>query len=216
MWKQGVTVGVGVIDRNYTGEIKVLLFNQGDTEVTVIKHDRIAQLIPKAYSNCLLKEVNQIESTERGTAGFGSTDNPPMDLELAEIYSVELAGLSTKMERREILPQEYHKYLHLTNPEAPLAELPPLRPGYDFEIKLDDTKPLPKPVRPYRMNPGEHNDWEKWRDMMFKAGHISPAPPNTPIAVPCFFIWKKNGTRRLVIDYRKLNDITIKDSFPLL
>ena len=89
-------------------------------------------------------------------------DSLPMDPELAEIYSVELAGLSTEMERWEILPQEYHSYLHLTDPEAPLAELPPLRPGYNFEIKLNETKPLPKPAHPYRMNPGEHTDWEKW------------------------------------------------------
>ena len=97
--KQGITVGAGVIDHDYTGEIGVLLFNQGDTEVTVTKHDHIAQLIPEAYSNCPLKEVNQIKDTERGSAGFGSTDNPSMDLELAEIYTVELAGLSTEMER---------------------------------------------------------------------------------------------------------------------
>ena len=213
--KQGITIGAGVIDRDYTGEIKVLLFNQGDTEVVITKHDRVAQLIPEAYSNCPLKEVDQMESTERNSAGFGSTDNLSMDPELAEIYSVELAGLNTEAERRDALPQEYHAYLHLTDPEALISELPPLRPGYDFEIKLDPTKPLPKPARPYRMNPGEHADWEKWRDIMLNGGHISPAPPNTPITAPCFFIWKKNGTRRLVIDYRKLNNITIKDSFPL-
>ena len=124
--KQGITVGAGVIDRNYTGEIQVLLFNQGDTTVMINKHDRIAQLIPEAYSNCPLKEVNQIEDTEQGSAGFGSTDAASMDSELAEIYSVELAGLSTEKERREELPQEYHAYLHLTDPEAPLKELPPL------------------------------------------------------------------------------------------
>ena len=76
-------------------------------------------------------------------------DNPPMDLELAEIYSVELAGLSTEEERQRALPRDYHSYLHLTDPEAPLTELPPLRLGYDFEIKLDETKPLPKPTHPY-------------------------------------------------------------------
>ena len=172
----------------------MLLFNQGDTEVIISKHDRIAQLIPETYSNCPLQEVSQIEDTERSSAGFGSADNPPMDFELAEIYSVELAGLNTEMERQEVLPQEYHWYLHLTDLEAPVLELPPLRPGYDFEIKLDKTKPLPKPARPYRMNPREHADWEKWRDIMLQGGHISPAPPNMPITAPCFFIWKKNGT----------------------
>ena len=80
------------------GEIKVLLFNHCNTAVTLAKHEHIAQLIPEAYSNCLLKEVNQIKDMERGSAAFGSTDNPSMDLELAEIYSIELAGLSTEEE----------------------------------------------------------------------------------------------------------------------
>ena len=90
-----------MIDRDYTGEIKVLLFNHGDAEVEIAKHNRIAQLIPKAYSNCPLQEVSQIKDTERGSAGFGSTDNPTMDLDLAEVYSVELVGVSTLVERQE-------------------------------------------------------------------------------------------------------------------
>jgi hypothetical protein len=49
---------------------------------------------------------------------------------------------------------------------------------------------------------------------MLKAGLISKALANVPTAAP-FFVWKNNGTRRPVIDYRKLNDITIKGSFPL-
>jgi Reverse transcriptase (RNA-dependent DNA polymerase) len=51
--------------------------------------------------------------------------------------------------------------------------------------------------------------------MMLKAGLISRAPSNTPVVAPFFFVWKKDGTRRPVIDYRRLNDITVKDSFPL-
>ena len=40
-------------------------------------------------------------------------------------------------------------------------------------------------------------------------------PANTPVAAPLFFVQKKEGTHCPVIDYWKLNDITIKDSFPL-
>jgi hypothetical protein len=46
-------------------------------------------------------------------------------------------------------------------------------------------------------------------------GLITPAPVNTPVAAPFFFIWKKHRTQQPVIDYCKLNDITIKDSCPL-
>jgi len=50
---------------------------------------------------------------------------------------------------------------------------------------------------------------------MLRAGLISKAPPNVPTVAPFFFIWKKDGTCRPVINYQKLNDITVKDSFPL-
>jgi len=50
---------------------------------------------------------------------------------------------------------------------------------------------------------------------MLNAGWAEPTDSNCPIAAPMFFVWKKDGTRRPVIDYRKLNDITIKDSYPL-
>ncbi len=50
---------------------------------------------------------------------------------------------------------------------------------------------------------------------MMKGGLISQAPASTPIAAPFFFVWKKDSTRQPVIDYHKLNDITVKDSYPL-
>jgi hypothetical protein len=50
---------------------------------------------------------------------------------------------------------------------------------------------------------------------MLKAGLISKAPANTPVAAPFFFVWKKDGTQQPVINYWQLNDITVKDSFPL-
>ena len=65
------------------------------------------------------------------------------------------------------------------------------------------------------MHPEEKQDWRTWRDMMTHAGHISQVPPNTPVAAPFFFIKKKDGSHRPVINYQKLNDITIKDSYPL-
>jgi len=50
---------------------------------------------------------------------------------------------------------------------------------------------------------------------MLNAKWIKPTDVNCPIAAPMFFIWKKDRTRQPVIDYQKLNDITIKDSYLL-
>jgi len=44
------------------------------------------------------------------------------------------------------------------------------------------------------MNADERKDWEKWQDTMVNAGFISKAPPNTLVAAPFFFVWKKDGT----------------------
>ena len=50
---------------------------------------------------------------------------------------------------------------------------------------------------------------------MLKAGWAEPANANCLMVAPMFFVWKKDGTCQPVINYQKLNDITIKDSYPL-
>jgi dUTP pyrophosphatase len=66
-------VGAGVIDRDYTGEVKVLLFNLGTDELVFHAGDRIAQLIVKHIDKPDIEEVESLEDTERGAGGFGST-----------------------------------------------------------------------------------------------------------------------------------------------
>jgi hypothetical protein len=76
-----------------------------------------------------------------------------MEPDLVEIYAVDLMPTATRETLQSMIPECYHEFLPLVDPEGPLRGLPPLRPGYDFEIHLDPTKPLPKPVRPYHMGP---------------------------------------------------------------
>lgn len=71
--KHGIQVGAGVIDPDYTGEIKVLLFNHGDDDFVVQKGDRIAQLVLERCETPLIEEVGIVEDTQRGSGGFGST-----------------------------------------------------------------------------------------------------------------------------------------------
>jgi len=71
--KHQIAVNAGVIDSDYTGEIKVVLANMGDKDYRILKGDQIAQLITEKIvkSNCY--EVPTLERTERGQKGFGST-----------------------------------------------------------------------------------------------------------------------------------------------
>ena len=71
--KHGIQVGAGVIDPDYTGEIKVVLFNHGDKDFEVKKGDRIAQLILEKYETPPIEEISIVEDTDRGSSGFGST-----------------------------------------------------------------------------------------------------------------------------------------------
>ena len=71
--KHMIDVGAGVIDSDYRGEVKVLLFNLSDTDFTVEKNDRVAQMIIEKYTPTELVEVEELDSTMHGVSGFGST-----------------------------------------------------------------------------------------------------------------------------------------------
>jgi len=71
----------GVIDPDYRGEVKVVLANLGDLPYRVEKSDQIAELIIEKFDNRELQEVTQMDDTERGDPGFGSSDTT-MDQEV--------------------------------------------------------------------------------------------------------------------------------------
>lgn len=71
--KHSIDVGAGVIDSDYRGEVKVLLFNFSDTDFGVSEGDRIAQMIIEKYTQTTLTEVDELDETVRGDGGFGST-----------------------------------------------------------------------------------------------------------------------------------------------
>lgn len=73
--KNGICLAnsVGVIDSDYTGEIKVGLINLSAEDFTLHPGDRIAQLVIMPVSRANLIEVSSLSETERGSGGFGST-----------------------------------------------------------------------------------------------------------------------------------------------
>ena len=68
-----INVGAGVIDPDYTGEIKVVLFNHGVDNFEIKKGDRIAQLVLERCETPPVEEISIVENTDRGSDGFGST-----------------------------------------------------------------------------------------------------------------------------------------------
>ena len=74
-FKHGIQVGAGVIDSDYTGTIKVILFNHHTEPFVVKTGDRIAQVIFESIQTPDLVEcpLEELTPTERGSGGFGST-----------------------------------------------------------------------------------------------------------------------------------------------
>lgn len=71
--KSHVEVLAGVIDPGYTGEIKVVLSNNSNSRFIVNKGDRIAQLVPIEQHEVEWTESENLENSERGSDGFGSS-----------------------------------------------------------------------------------------------------------------------------------------------
>tara|TARA_X000001036_G_C20478966_1_gene724826 strand:+ start:17 stop:454 length:438 start_codon:yes stop_codon:yes gene_type:complete len=73
--KNNVTVlnTPGTIDSDYRGEIKIILFNHGDSEFIINNKDRIAQMILLPIQKMELEVVENLPDTLRGKGGFGST-----------------------------------------------------------------------------------------------------------------------------------------------
>ncbi|NBS01184.1 MAG: dUTP diphosphatase [Rhizobiales bacterium] len=73
--KQGVTLvnSPGTIDSDYRGEIGVILINHGQEDVVVTRGMRIAQLVIAPVIQARLVEPDELDQSERGAGGFGST-----------------------------------------------------------------------------------------------------------------------------------------------
>lgn len=73
--KHGITVlnTPGTIDAGYRGEVGVILANFGDSDFEVRKGDKIAQIVVAPVLQAHIEEADEIDETDRGSGGFGST-----------------------------------------------------------------------------------------------------------------------------------------------
>jgi dUTP pyrophosphatase len=73
--KHGITVlnTPGTIDADYRGEIKVILVNLSQEPFEIVPGERIAQMVIARHEQVQWEEVEELDATERGAGGFGST-----------------------------------------------------------------------------------------------------------------------------------------------
>lgn len=71
--KHGIDTLAGVIDSDYRGEVRVVLVNHGREPFAIAPGDRVAQLLVQRVERVSFVAAADLESTTRGTGGFGST-----------------------------------------------------------------------------------------------------------------------------------------------
>ena len=69
----GIPNAPGTIDSDYRGELKVILLNHGEEDFVIERGDRIAQIVVAPVQRGILLEVADLDETQRGSGGFGST-----------------------------------------------------------------------------------------------------------------------------------------------
>jgi hypothetical protein len=93
-------------------------------------------------------------------------------------------------------------------------DLPGMSPDRDIEFSIElipGTAPISK--RPYRMDVKDLAELKKQIEELLSKGFIRPS--SSPWGAPSLFVDKKDGSRRLCTDYRSLNEVTIKNKYPL-
>jgi hypothetical protein len=84
---------------------------------------------------------------------------------------------------------------------------------WDHKIDFKDENDLPPNAKAYPLSPKELDSLKDWLAGEYKLGRLRDS--ESPVAAPFFFVAKKDGKLRPVQDYRKLNDKTIKNAYPL-
>jgi transposase InsO family protein/murein DD-endopeptidase MepM/ murein hydrolase activator NlpD len=111
---------------------------------------------------------------------------------------------------QEFIPREYRKYKKLFS--ATLETGLPEHSKWDHEIPLKEGME-PKFSKIYGLNETQLKALREYLDENLAKGYIRPS--TSPAGYPILFVPKKNGKLRLCVDYRQLNDITIKNRYPL-
>jgi len=111
---------------------------------------------------------------------------------------------------KELVPEDYHKFLPLF--KKVVAEVLPPHRSYDHKIPLEEG--FTPPFGPlYSLSKPELQALRQWIDENLSKGFIRAS--SSPAGAPVLFVKKKDGSLRLCVDYRGLNEGTIKNRYPL-
>jgi hypothetical protein len=111
----------------------------------------------------------------------------------------------------EMIPAHYREHTAVFS-ESESERLPEHKP-WDHAIELTPNAPANLRTKVYAMSANEQEELDKFLEENLRKGYIRPS--KSPLASPVFFVKKKDGKLRFVQDYRRLNEYTIKNRYPL-
>ncbi|WVZ58130.1 hypothetical protein U9M48_008434 [Paspalum notatum var. saurae] len=191
-----VLAGTFLVNNNPT----VVLFDSGASFTFISK----AYALKHGYEIIGLKQNYHITA-----AGSAINTNHMVPLHKHTTHTVNVAEAQTEPQALAKIPVacEY--------PDVFPEELPGLPPDRDVEFRIDlvpGTAPISK--RPYRMAPDELKELKT--QLQEQLDKVFIRPSSSPWGCPALFVEKKDqGGKRLCVDYRPLNAVTVKNKYPL-
>nr|AAX96295.1 retrotransposon protein, putative, Ty3-gypsy sub-class [Oryza sativa Japonica Group]ABA91783.1 retrotransposon protein, putative, Ty3-gypsy subclass [Oryza sativa Japonica Group] len=149
-------------------------------------------------------------TNEKGeTVVYKSPDSPKQGVSLNQIEAeIPVDTVEKKLRKLEDIP------IVCEYPEVFPEDLTTMPPKREIEFRID-LAPGIAPIykRPYRMAANELAEVKKQVDEQLQKGYIRPS--TSPWGAPVIFVEKKDKTKRMCVDYRALNEVTIKNKYPL-
>ena len=109
-----------------------------------------------------------------------------------------------------MVPEKFHRWIKVFGKKQ--SERMPTRKLWDHAIDMKEGF-VPRKGKVYPLSRGEREEVHEFIQEQLRKGYIRPS--KSPQMAPVFFVGKKDGKKRMVQDYRYLNEWMIKNNYPL-
>jgi len=127
-----------------------------------------------------------------------------------EIWDKEEGVAKSEVEAKKLLPEKFHRWIKVFGKKQ--SERMPTRKLWDHAIDVKE-RFMPRKGKVYPLSREEREEVREFVKEQLRKGYIRPS--KSPQAAPMFFVGKKDGKKRIVQDYRYLNEWMVKNNYPL-
>jgi len=118
--------------------------------------------------------------------------------------------VKSEAEAKKLVPEQFHKWIKVFGKKQ--SERMPIRKIWDYAIDMKE-RFVPRKGKVYPLSREEREKVHEFIQEQLRKGYIRPSKSSQ--MAPMFFVGKKDGKKRMVQDYRYLNEWTIKNNYPL-